>query len=79
MAQDNEIWYPEAEKVCMNVYSYSADKHEKRFNRSMELVHLLHLDGFKLNKFESQVPYLADQSDEPSHSTEREVMSPSKE
>ena len=36
---------------------------EKAINRSKELVHLLHLGGFKLIKFVSNVPNLADRID----------------
>ena len=52
---------------------------ERALIRSKELVHLLHLGGFKLTKFVSNVPDLADQIDGSAQSTEPKVIVSSKE
>ena len=52
---------------------------ERALNRSKELVHLLHLGGFKLTKFVSNVPNLADQIDESPQSFQTKVTTSSKE
>ena len=69
-ASDNAKEYPEAAKAVlenfyMDDYLDSVESPERALIRSKELVHLLHLGGFKLTKFVSNVPYLADQIDEP--------------
>ena len=47
---------------------------ENAINRSKELVHLLNLGGFKLTKFVSNVPNLADRIDGSPQSTEPKVI-----
>ena len=64
-ARDNAKFYPEAAKAVlenfyMDDYLDSLESPEKTINRSKELVHLLHLGGFKLTKFVSNIPDLAD-------------------
>ena len=64
-ARDNVSQYPEASKAVlenfyMDDYLDSVESPEKALKRSKELVHLLHLGGFKLTKFVSNVPNLAD-------------------
>ena len=71
IGRDNAKFYPEAAKAvfenfCMDDY--------KAINRSKELVHLLHLGGFKLTKFVSNVPNLADRIVGSSQSTEPKVI-----
>ena len=75
VARDNAKFYPEAAKAVlenfyMDDYLDSVESPEKAINRSKVLVHLLHLGGFKLTKFVSNVPNLADQIDGSSQSTE---------
>ena len=76
--------YPEATKAVLeNFYTDdfldSVESPEMALNRSMELVHLLHLGGFKLTKFVSNAPNLADQIDGSPQSTEPKVIASSKE
>ena len=52
---------------------------ERALIRSKELVHLLHLGGFKLTKFVSNVPDLADRIDGSAQSTGPKVIVSSKE
>ena len=52
---------------------------ERALKRSKELVHPLHLGGFKLTKFVSNVPNLADRIDGSPQSTEPKVIATSKE
>ena len=75
-ARDNAKFYPEAAKAVlenfyMDNYLDSVESPEKAINRSKELVHLLHLGGFKLTKF---VPNLADRIDGSSQSTKPKVI-----
>ena len=58
----------------MDDYLDSVESPEKAINRSKELVHLLHLGGFKLTRFEGNVPNLADRIDGSSQSTEPKVI-----
>ena len=58
----------------MDNYLDSVESPEKTINRSKELVHLLHLGGFKLTKIVSNVPNLADGIDGSSQSTEPKVI-----
>ena len=58
----------------MDDYLDSVESPEKAINRSKELVHLLHLGGFKLTKFVSNIPNLADGIDGSSQSTEPKVI-----
>ena len=67
-ARDYAKFYPEAAKAAlenfyMDYYLDSLESPEKAIKRSKDLVHLLHLDGFKLTKFVSNVPNLADRID----------------
>ena len=83
-ASDNAKEYPEASKTVlenfyMDDYLESVESPERAFIRSKESVHLLHLGGFKLTKFVSNVPSLADQFDGSSPSTEPKVIVSSKE
>ena len=78
-ARDNAKFYPEAAKAVlenfyMDDYLHSVESPEKTVNRSKELVHLLHLGGFKLTKFVSNVPNLADRIDDSPQSTEPRVI-----
>ena len=57
----------------MDDYLNSVESPEKASNRSKELVHL-HLGGFKLTKFVSNVPNLADRIDGSPQSTEPRVI-----
>ena len=66
-ARDNAKFYPEAAKAVL-------EKFYMDVNRSKEIVHLLHLGGFKLTKFVSNVPNLADRIDGSSQSTEPKVI-----
>ena len=58
----------------MDDYLDSVESPKKAINRSKELVHLFHLGGFKLTKFESNVPNLADRIDGSPQSTEPKVI-----
>ena len=78
-ASDNAKEYPEAAKAVlenfyMDDYLDSVESAERALIRSKELVHLLHLGGFKLNKFVSNVPDLAEQIDGSAQSTEPKVI-----
>ena len=78
-SRDNAKFYPEAAKAVlenfyMDNYLDSAESPEKAINRSKELVHLLHPGGFKLTKFVSNVPNLADRIDGSSKSIEPKVI-----
>ena len=78
-ARDNDKFYPKAAKAVlenfyMDDYLDSVESPEKAINRSKELVHLLHLGGFKLTKFVSNVPNLADRIDGSPQSTEPKVI-----
>ena len=83
-ASDNAKEYPEAAKAFlenfyMDDYLDLVESPERALIRSKELVHLLHLGGFKLTKFVSNVPDLADQIDGSAQSTEPKVIVSSKE
>ena len=83
-ASDNAKEYPEAAKAVlenfyMDDYLDSVESPERALIRSKELVHLLHLGGFKLTKFVSNVPDLADRIDGSAQSTEPQVIVSSKE
>ena len=83
-ASDNAKEYPEAakgvlENFYMDDFLDSMESPERALIRSKELVHLLHLGGFKLTKFVSNVPDLADQIDGSAQSTEPKVIVSSKE
>ena len=83
-ARDNVNQYPEATKTVlenfyMDDYLDSAESPERALKRSKELVHLLHLGGFKLTKFVSNVPNLADRIDGSTQSTKPKVIASSKE
>ena len=58
----------------MDDYIDSVESAEKAFNRSKELVHLLHLGRFKLTKFVSKLPNLADRIDGSPQTNEPEVI-----
>ena len=78
-ASDNAKEYPEAAKFVlenfyMDDYLDSLESPERALIRSKELVHLLHLGGFKLTKFVSNVPDLADRIDGSAQSTEPKVI-----
>ena len=78
-ARVNAKLYPEAAKAVlenfyMDDYLDPVECPEKAINRSKELVHLLHLGGFKLTKFVSNVPILADLIDRSPQSTEPKVI-----
>ena len=78
-ASDNAKEYPEdAKSVLENFYMDdnldSVESPERALIMSKELVHLLHLGGFKLTKFLSNVPDLADQIDGSAQSTEPKVI-----
>ena len=62
------------EKFYMDDNLDSVESPEKDINRSKELVHLLHLSGFKFTKFVSNVPNLADQIDDTPQSIEPRVI-----
>ena len=77
--RDKAKFYPEAAKAVLeNFYMDdcldSVESPEKAINRSKKLVHLLHLGGFKLTKFVSNVPNLADRIDGSPQSTEPKVI-----
>ena len=83
-ARDNVSQYPEATKAdqenfYMDDYLDSVESPERALNRAKELMHLLLLGGFKLTKFVSNAPNLADQIDESPHSTEPKVFASSME
>ena len=83
-ARDNVSQYPEATKAVlesfyMDDYLDSVESPERALKRSKELVHLLHFGGFKLTKFVSNVPNLADRIDGSPQSTEPKVIASSKE
>ena len=83
-ARDNNGQYPEAtkavpEKFYMDDYLDSVESPERPLKRSKELVHLLHLGGFKLTKFVSNVPNLADRIDGSPQSTEPQGIASPKE
>ena len=72
-------FYPEAVKTVlenfyMDDYLCSVEFPEKAISRSKELVHLLHLVGFKLTKFVSNMPNRVDHIDGSSQSTEPKVI-----
>ena len=78
-ARDNAKFFPEAAKAVlenfyMDDYLDSVESPEKAINRSKEKVYLLHLVGFKLKKFVSIVPNLADQIDGSPQSTGPKVF-----
>ena len=82
--RSNVSQYPEAtraalEKFSMEDYLDSVESPERALKRSKELVLLLHLGGFKLTKFVSNVPNLADRIDGSPQSTEPKVIASSKE
>ena len=83
-AGDNAKEYPEAAKAVLenfyiDDYLDSVEFHERALIRLKKLVHLLHLVGFKLNKFVSNVPDLADRIDGSAQFTEPKVIVSSKE
>ena len=78
-ARDNGKFFPVAAKAVlenfyMDDYLDSVESPEKAINRSKELVLLLHLGGFKLTKFVSNVPDLADRIECSPQSTEPKVI-----
>ena len=78
-ARDKAKFYPEAAKAVlenfyMDDYLDSVEYPEKAISRSKELVQLLHLGGFKLTKFVSNVQNLADRIDGSPQSTEPKVI-----
>ena len=83
-AQDNVSQYTEATKAVlenfyMDDYLDSVESPERALKRSKELAHLLHLGGFKLTKFVSNVPNLADRIDGSPQYTEPKFFASSKE
>ena len=83
-ASDNAKKYPEAAKAVlenfyMDDYLDSVESPERALIRSKELVHLLHLGVFKLTKFVSNVPDLADRIDGSAQSIEPKFIVSSKE
>ena len=83
-ARDNAKEYLEAAKAVlenfyMDDYLESVESLDRALIRSKELVHLLHLGGFKLTKFVSNVSDLADRIDGSAQSTEPKVIVSSKE
>ena len=84
-ASDNAKEYPEAaskavpENFYISDYLDSVEFPERALIKSKELVQLLHLEGFKLTKFVSNVPDLADGIDGSAQSTELKVIVSSKE
>ena len=83
-ASDNAKEYREARKAFlenfyMDDYLDSVESPERALIRSKEMVDLLHLDGFKLNRFVSNVPDLADRIDGSAQFTELIVIVSSKE
>ena len=83
-ARDNVNQYPEATKAVlenfyMDDYLDSVESPERALKRSKDLLQdLLHLGGFKLSKFISNVPNLADRIDGSPQSTEPKVIASSK-
>ena len=82
--RDNVNQYPEPtravlENFYMDNYLESVESPERALKKPKELVHLLHLGGFKLTKFVSNVPNLADRIDGSPQSTEQKVNASSKE
>ena len=78
-ANDNAKFYPEAAKAVlenfyMDDYLDSVESPERAINISKEWVRLLHLGWFKLTKFVSNVPDLADRIDGSPQSTESKVI-----
>ena len=73
-ASDNDKEYPEAAKAVESV-----ETPERALIRSKELLHLLHLGGFKLSKLVSNAPDLAVRIDGSAQSTEPKVIVSSKE
>ena len=63
----------------MDDYLNSVESPERALKRSKELVPLLHLDGFKLTKFVSNVQNLGDRIDGSPQSNEPKVIASSKE
>ena len=63
----------------MDGYLDSVESPERALITSKDLVHLLHLGEFKLTKFVSNVPDLADQIDGSNQPTETKVIASSKE
>ena len=83
-ARDNVNQYPEATKAVlenfyMDDYLNSVESPERALKRSKELVHLLHIGGFRLTKFVSNVPNLADRIDGSPQSTKPKVIASSRE
>ena len=82
-AQDNVNQYPEATKAVsenfhMDDYLDSVESSERVLRRLKELVHLLHLGGFELTKFVSNVTNLVDRFDGSPQSTEPKIIASSK-
>ena len=78
-ASDNAKEYPEAAKAVlenfyMDNYLDPVESPERALIRLKELVQVLHLGGFKLNKFVGNVPDLADRIDGSAQSTEAKVI-----
>ena len=63
----------------MDDYVDSVESHERALIRSKELVDLLHLGGFKLTKYLSNVPDLADRIDGSAQPNEPKVIVSSEE
>ena len=63
----------------MDDYLDSVESTEKAIYRPKELVYLLHISGFKLTKFVSNVPNLADRIDGSPQTTEPKVILPCQE
>ena len=83
-ARDIAKFYPEATKAVLenfytDDYLDSVESPERAIKRSKELVHLLHLVGFKLTKFVSNVPNLAGRNYGSPQSTEPKVIVSSQE
>ena len=83
-ARDSVSQYPEATKAVLenfylDDYLDSVGSPETALKRSKELVHLLHFGGFKLTKFVSNVPNLADRIYGSPQPTEPKVSASSKE
>ena len=83
-ASDNAKECPEAAKAVLEIfytddYLDSVESPERAFIRSKELKHLLHLVGFKLTMFVSNVPDLAERIDGSAQFTEPKVFVSSKE
>ena len=82
-ARDNVDQFPEAakpvlENFYMDDYLDSVESPERALKRLKELVLLLYLVGFKLTKFVSNVPNLADRIDGSPQSSEPKVIASSK-